>query len=249
MNSNKLKLNTDKTEVMPVGSAPHLRLVDGDSADIGGSVIPFHTAVEYLGVKIDQTLSMNKHVSNVSSVCYLATRRLASIRPYLTQSAAATLASALIMSRLDYCNSILAGLDQGQIDRLQLTQNHAARMVMRKRKRDHVTPLLRELHWLPVKSRSNFKIATLAYRHFDESLPKYLSSTLVSRKCPVDVRSSTVKRLHPPKKPNLKRVGGRAFSQIAPQVWNSLPASLRALPTLSEFKCRLKTHLFQEHFR
>ena len=152
------------------------------------------------------------------------------------------------MSRLDYCNALLASASQTQIDRLQRAQNHAARVVLRKKMRDHVTPLLRELHWLPVKYRCQFKVATLAFRHFEGSLPRYLSNVLVERKTPRLVRSSTVKRLVPPKNPKRKTVGGRSFSHVAPTVWNSLPADLKAIPSLQEFKAKLKTYYFQQHF-
>ena len=77
----------------------------------------------------------------------------------------------MIISRLDYCNSVFARLLADQVARLQRIQNNAARLVMKKRKRDHVTPLLKELHWLPVKFCYQYKIATLVYRHFEESLP------------------------------------------------------------------------------
>lgn len=248
MASNKLKLNPDKTEAIPIGCLKHLGLVGSDNAVMGGSAVPYQETVRYLGVTIDRSLSMEQHISNVSRSCYYDIRRISSIRPYLTQQAAASLMSALVLSRLDYCNSLFAGLDQHQIDRLQRIQNHAARVVTKKKMRDHATPLLRELHWLPVKSRCRFKIATLAYRHFEGTLPQYLSDYLVTRKCARPVRSSTIKRLEPPKKPKLKTIGGRTFHQIAPTVWNSLPADLKCLPSLSAFRSGLKTFLFTEYF-
>ena len=241
-------MNPDKTEVLPVGNFVHVSSVGGDSTDMGGSVVPLQRTVRYLGVTIDQTLSLEQHISNVSRMCYYEIRRISSIRPFLNQQAAASLMSALVLSRLDFCNSLLAGLTQLQTDKLQRVQNHAARVVTRKRMRDHVTPLLRDLHWLPVRSRCHYKIATLAYRHFEKTLPKYLCDTLVTRNCPREVRSKSMKRLEPPKKPKLKSVGGRSFSLITPMVWNSLPADLKALPSLPIFKARLKTHLFTEYF-
>jgi hypothetical protein len=247
MNSNKLMLNADKTEVIPVGAPSRLRLVNSDSVNIAGSNIPFKTSVRYLGVKIDQTLSMHEQISSVCRASFLELRRIASIRPYLTECASARLVTALVTSRLDYCNSLYSGLPMEQVCRLQRVQNSAARLVLKKRKRDHVTPLLKELHWLPVKFRCQYKMATLAYRHFDGSLPAYLSASLCTYQPSRSLRSSNEKLLKVPKR-NLKTVGERSFSFIAPLVWNSLPASLRNLPTLSQFKAQLKTHFFRLAF-
>ena len=178
MYSNKLKLNAEKTDVLPVASTSCLSSVGRDSVDIGGKRIPFRSSVRNLGIYLDQTLSMQQHISSVCRAAYLELRRIASIRPYLTQSATAQLVSSAITSRLDNCNSVLAGLPLKQISRLQRVQNNAAKLVLRKSKYDHVTPLLQKLHWLPIKFRRQYKIATFVYRFFDGSLPGYLSQTL-----------------------------------------------------------------------
>ena len=175
MYSNKLKLNAEKTDVLPVASASRLSSVSRDSVDIGGKRIPFRSSVRNLGVHLDQTLSVLQHISSVCRAAYLELRRIASVRPYLTQSATAQLVSSAITSRLDYCNSVLAGLPLKQISCLQRVQNNAAKLVLRKSKYDHVT---QELHWLPMKFRPQYKIATYVHRFFDGSLPGYLSQTL-----------------------------------------------------------------------
>ena len=200
MNSNKLMLNTDKTELMPVGSSARLELVGGDSAMIGGSRVDFKSSVKYLGVKIDSTLSMNDQISSICRACFLELRKIASIRPYLTESACVRLVTALVTSRLDYCNSALAGLPAEQISRLQRVQNASARLVLQKRKTDHVTPLLKELHWLPVSFRVQYKLAVLAYRHFDGTLPTYLSASLCTYHPSRTLRSSDEKLLKKNKK-------------------------------------------------
>ena len=176
--------------------------------------------------------------------CFFELRRIASIRPFLSKEAVLKLVIATVLSRLDYCNSVLIGLPEDQISRLQRVQNSAARLVLGKKKRDHVTPLLRELHWLPVKARCQYKIAVLAYRHFDGTLAPYLSNVLSIHQAPRTLRSSNEKRLVPPKY-NLKSAGGRSFRFVAPSVWNALPTSLRDMPSLDQFKSGLKTHLFQ----
>ena len=165
---------------MPVGAHARLRLINNQCANIGGSEIFFQTCVKYLGVKIDQSLTMKNQISSVCRAAFLELRRIASIsitvfRQFLSRSATAKLMNAFITSRLDYCNSVLAGLPSEQIFRLQRVQNSLAQLVMKKRKHDHMTPVLKKLHWLPVNFRIQFKIATLAFRHFDGSLPAYLS--------------------------------------------------------------------------
>ena len=156
----------------------------------------------------------------------------------------------MIISRLDYCNSVFTGLPADQIAQLQRVQNNAARLAVKKRKkkRDHVTPLLKELHWLPVKFRCQYKIATLACRHSEGSLPPYLSSSLCTYEPSRSLRSSNEKLLKIPKR-KLKSFGQRSFSFMAPSLWNTLPATLRNVPTLSQFKSHLKAFLFAQAFQ
>ena len=135
MNSNKLKLNTDKTEITPVVSASCLESVFSESANIGGNNVPFKTSVKYLGVHLDRTLSMQKHIISICCASFLELRSIASVRPYLSQSAAARFVAAVVISRLDYCNSVFIGLPADQIARLQQVQNNAARLVMKKKRK------------------------------------------------------------------------------------------------------------------
>ena len=144
---------------------------------------------------------MERHIGTVCRAAFLALRQIASIRPLLSESSTATLVRAFVISRLDFCNSALSGLPMDQIMRLQRVQNSAARLIKRKRKRDHITPVLMELHWLPVHARINYKIATLAFRHFDKSLPQYLSDRLTTYEPSRTLRSTLEKLL---KKPSYK---------------------------------------------
>ena len=148
-----------------------------------------------------------------------------------------------MVSRLDYCNSALIDLSDEDLCQFQRVQNSAARLVSGKRKRDHISPILKDLHWLPIKQRCRYKIAVLVYRHFDGSLPAYLSQSLTTYVPSRTLRSSAEKLLKLPKF-NLKSIGERSFSFQAPKVWNSLPSSLRDSPTLPQFKRDLKTFLF-----
>ena len=134
MNSNKLKLNTNKTQVMPVGSASRVALVESECANIGGNSVPFKMSVKCLGVHLDQTLSMRQHINSVCRASFLELQRAATVRLYLSQSATAGLVVAMIISRLDYCNSIFAGLPADQVAQLQRIQNKTAQLFMKKRK-------------------------------------------------------------------------------------------------------------------
>ena len=202
---------------------------------------------KYLGVKLDCNLSLHDQINSVCRTAFLYIRRIAAIRFYLSESATARLVCALVFSRLDYCNSILAGLPKDQICRLQRVQNCAARLVLRKGKREHITPLLEQLHWLPVQFRIHFKLAVLAYRFFDGSLPSYLSNNLTAYTPSRSLRSSAQKLLRIPLF-KTKTVGERSFSYCAPAIWNSLPLSLRSSQTLPQFKTGLKTYLFRQAF-
>ena len=247
MLSNKLKLNDEKTEAMLVGSRQAINLTDAESIQIGGKNILLNPHVKNLGVFLDNTLSMEQHISHLCRSAYLAMRQIASIRRYLTEKNTVQLVCSFVLSRLDYCNATLAGLPATHIARLQRIQNNAARLVLKKSKRQHVTPLLKQLHWLPIQTRIDYKLATLAFRHFDGSLPQYLSSRLDIYQPSRSLRSSNDRLLRVPRW-KLKSFGYRSFSYQGPVVWNSLPIDLKLSSSLSSFKSRLKTHLFKKSY-
>ena len=142
----------------------------------------------------------------------------------------------------------MAGIGAEQIAHLQKIQNSAAKVVLRKSKRDLTTPLLRELHWLPVKFRIDFKIACFAYHYFDGTLPQYLSSLLDVYKPNRMLRSSIDERVLSCPKVSLKKYGERSFAYQAPHVWNSLPHHIRHSESAASFKSQLKTHMFKLAF-
>ena len=205
------------------------------------------SCVKDLGVFLDPTLSMHNHISAVCSAANYEIRKIASVRNYLTLPAVSQLASTLVLSRIDYCNSLFVGLPDTELSRLQIVQNNAARMIFRRSKRHNVSPLLQQLHWLPVKYRVKYKIATLAFQKFQNTLPACLSDLLCveKKKTNVVTRISLEKRLKPLTEYRTKTHGERLFAYQAPQIWNSLPATLRESESMPVFKARLKTHLFK----
>ena len=130
-------------------------------------------------MSIGETLSMDVHIKHLCRILFCQLRRLGKIRHFLSTDAANKLAISFILTRLDYCNSLLAGLPDNKLNKLQRTQNHAARIVLRKPRHVSATPLLKTLHWLPVKARIQYKIACLCFQCLcHNTMPPYLSDLL-----------------------------------------------------------------------
>ena len=170
-------------------------------------------------------------------------RNIASIRPALTDKAAECLIHAFITSRLDCCNSLLAGLPGTTLGKLQSIQNAAARLLTGTRKYDHITPVLRELHWLPITSRIQYKVTLLVYKTLHGPAPQYLQDLIQYRSARPGLRSAGI-LLNVPMTRSVT-YGDRAFCSIGPTWWNSLPSELKTSPSVDSFKRNIKTHLFK----
>ena len=246
MVANKLKLNGDKTEllVLTARQRPQPPL---DSITIGADVIKASNSAKNIGVWLDSVLSMDVQINNICKTAFFHLRNIAKIRKLLTHRQCEILIHAFISSKLDYCNVLLTGLQQSQINRLQHVQNAAARLLTATSRCEHVTPVLRSLHWLPVSARIDFKILLLVFKVLNGLGPLYLSELLRPYIPTRNLRSSKKKLLIVPKC-NLKRYGCRAFSHRAPTLWNALPDDIRQVELLETFKSKLKTHLFRQFF-
>lgn len=194
---------------------------------------------------MDNNLTMSQHITNVCKAAYIELRRIASIRRYLTTEAAKTLVCAFVLSKLDYCNALCAGCPLILINKLQRVQNYAARLILKVRYSDHITPHLHELHWLPVSARIQYKVSTVTYNCIASSCPDYLSS-LLSLYVPSrqNLRSAADTRVLRVPLVKTKSYGQRTFAYQSSVVWNSLPYDLRHAESTASFKRRLKTHLF-----
>ena len=158
------------------------------SITIGNAQIPFKQSVKNLGFTLDCHLTMNAHVSNIARTCYFELRRLASIRRFLTSTATATLVSAFVLTRIDYCNSLLFGSTNDVTSHLQRIQNYAARVIFRLPMSSSITIHLKSLNWLPVKVRSTYKIACLCYHCHSSTSPSYVTDML--HKKPLHTRNT-----------------------------------------------------------
>ena len=163
---------------------------------------------------------MDKHVTNICRSAYAELRRTSSIRRLLTVNATKTLLSAFVLSKLDYCNSLLCGSPQFILDKLQRVQNSTARLVKKSRKCDHVQPLPRSLHWLPVHSRIDYKISTLCFNSVTNCSPFYIALLLSVYTPARHLRSSSDTRTFCIPSVKTKSFGQRAFSFTDPTQWN-----------------------------
>jgi hypothetical protein len=242
MDANHLKLNEGKTDALVVSSSARAKVNLPPLVINGVEVVPSST-VRNLGVILDSNLTMTAHISAVCRRAFFHLRRIARIKKFLSPAATAQLIHAFVASQLDYGNALLVGLPSAQLDRLQRVQNAAARLITGAKRRDSITPHLRSLHWLPIKQRIDFKIAVLVYKCLTGCAPKYLSEHIIPY-CPDrDLRSSSLfKVVLPPSR--TVTYGDRSFSVAGPSVWNALPLDVRSAQSFTQFKSRLKTHLF-----
>ena len=153
-----------------------------------------------------------------------------------------------VSSKLDYCNSLLYNIPKYVLNKLQFEQNTAARLITCSRKYDHITPILIDLHWLPIAERIKFKIFLLTFKALHEQSPIYVKD-LVTRYFPTrSLRSSSALRLNRLNY-NLESYGSRRFAVSVPELWNKLPIDIKSCDTIYTFKSKLKTYLFKIAFK
>ena len=246
MTRNKLRFNDDKTELLIITSKRSQDKIRCNQMQIGTSNIEPSTIARNLGIMFDRTMSMESHVKKVCQTSYYHIRNINNIRRILTDESAAILIHALVTSRLDNGNSLLFGITNTLMCKLQRVQNTAARVLSRTRKFEHITPVLRNLHWLPVKQRVAFKIMLITWKALNDSAPTYLQDLLTQYSPHRHLRSSDKHLLVTPRTRTL--YGDQAFSVSAPTLWNSLPQEIRSCQSLQTFKCLLKTFMFNSTY-
>ena len=180
---------------------------------------------------------MLPHVTAVCKSSFFHLRNIFKIRKFLSHDTCKTLIHAFVTARIDYCNSLLYGQPKCILKRLQSVLNSAAsyRLIHLTSRYEHVTPLLIQLHWLPIEQRITFKIAVITFKALHDLI----------KPTPGRLLRSSNQLLLSTSKFNLKTYGGRSFTIAAPSVWNALPFELRSCNSLSSFKSKLKTWLFK----
>lgn len=239
---NFLSFNANKTEVMIFGGTNGTRSIElGALAQYNKSVIT------NLGVKIDADLNFDSQIRAVVKTGFFQLRKLAKVKPFVEQRQFETVIHAFITSRLDYCNALFVGVSGSSLARLQMVQNAAARLLTGVRKYEHITPVLASLHWLPVRYRINFKILLFVFKSLNGLAPSYISELILLHTPTRSLRSADKLLLQVPKT-NRKLRGDRAFSVVAPKLWNDLPQPIKKATSVTHFKSLLKTYLFSLAF-
>jgi hypothetical protein len=227
LRASRLKMNSEKTQVIFLGTRQQLAKVDIDEVQLLSTKIPIMRTVVDLGFMIDSRLTMSDHVAAVRRSCFFQLRQL---RASITAT-----------------TCMLAGVGVGLLRQLQSVQNAAARLVTGLLKFDHITQSLRELHWLPVRKRIEYKVALLVFKCLHGLAPPYLAadcrlvSSIAGRRQlrSADTCCLVVPRTH-------TAIGSRSFAVYGPTVWNGLPAELRCSNlSVKTFAARLKTALME----
>ena len=248
LTSNKLKLNPDKTEFVVFCSKHHCNLTFPSLIVDGNTIHPAKNA-KILGVTLDKTMTMTDHVNNVCKTAYFQLRNIRRIRSFITKESCQSIVTCLILSRLDYCNSLYTALSQVLIRKLQKVQNCAVRVIYYAANSDHVTPLFLQLHWLPLSCRIRFKILCIMYKVFNSyNVPSYISDifTLQSATSGRPYRVQYLNSFYVPR--ILSKYGERSILYTGPKLWNDLPLSIKACSSFSIFKRTLKTYFFLIYF-
>jgi len=188
---------------------------------------------------------MSEHVSALCRSGFYHLRQLRPVTRSLTPAAAQTVVQAFISRRLDHCNSLLYGVSENLMRRVQSVKNAVARLLTGARRRDHISPVLRRLHWLPVRRRIDFKLAFLVHLSLAGQAPHYLAEDihLVAAGPGRQFRSSTDRSCSVPL--TYSTSGDRSFAAAGTRVWNSLPSNLcDEKLSFRSFRRLLKTHWF-----
>ena len=248
MISDNLMLNDDKTEFVILGTKQQLAKVNIDNIKVGSANVSPVPVIRNLGSWFDSQLTMSSHIGKLCSVAFYHLCNIRRISKYLSQETTGTLVHAFVTSRIDYCHRLLYGLPNNQLAKIQKVLNASARLVCNAPRFCHITPIMRDLHWLTIRARINFKVLLLTFKALHGLTPQSLQSlTSVKTSC-YDLRGSNTLLLAMPSVKSKATLGDLAFAVAAPSLWNSLPSELRSITCVNSFKAHLKTFLFRHAY-
>ena len=243
MRVNLLKLNDSKMEFIILGTQQQLNNVPDTTIKIGEDHINPSSSVRNLGFYQDSLMKGTSHVNKLTSNLFNVLHQISKIRSKLTKEATQIVIQALVLSKLDYCNSLLLGAPDYNIRKIQRIKNFADRIVFNRSKYDHTTPLFISLHWLPVCECIVFKIAVFMYKCTHDLGPKYLQDIVVITHGR-QLWSHTNNCL-PVSRSNTSMTHNASFRSMGPRIWNTLYLNIINAPSLLIFKKELKTFLYK----
>ena len=244
MSDHNLLLNDNKIEAIIITAPNRKHLQDVSCVNVCGCNIVPSPTIRNIGITIDCGLTMSSHVSRMCKAAYYHLYAISKIRHCFTTDACKNLVHALVISRLDYSNAVLYGITEALVNKLQMVQNSAARLIARRRKHQHITPVLIGLHWLPVRWRVQYKLLIVVFTALHGLAPGYIRDIITPYLPTRNLRSADL-HLLVVQRYNLEGYGKRAFSVSGPTFWNSWPENMRNIDNLTKFKTLLKTHLFK----
>ena len=235
MTNNLLKLNDDEIELIIITTSETISRQEDIVINIGDSPIaPSMEPPRNLGVLFDSTCCLNDHVNKICQNMKYQLYIIGKIRKYLDKPTTEKMMNLAVTSRLDHCNSLLYDINGYLVSQLQRSL---------RRKYGHIAPVLKNLHWLPVEYKINYKILLMAYKAEHGMAPTYLSILLSPYKPGRSLRSEGKYFLTIPRY-RLESFGKRYFAHAAPSFWNTIPVSTKCAQSIDTFKSSLKTYLF-----
>ena len=243
MSQHFLQLNPGKTELIVFGNQSILSKLQIQGVFINASIcIRLVSTAKNLGFRLDSQLNLSDQIQALKLSCYHKLRNISKMKYYLSTEQMQILVQSLVISSLDYCNGLYYGINSKQLKQLQCIQNRACKTILGLKRKDHVSNHLKELHWLRIQERIEFKIILLTYKALNGLSPSYISELL------------QYNNISGSRSPSLKTyiakssMGSRANTSVAPCLWNALPDEIKHVDNISVFKKLLKSYLFRKSY-
>ena len=244
---NSLLIKPDKTKLLVLGTPQLLMKIPDDlSITLLSKEITSSKSAKNLGVLMDCNLTYDEHVTQLTSKCIRSLCQINRVKYLFDRRTLITIINSLVFSKLLYCSSVWANTTKKNIELLQTVQNFAARIVSGTRKFDHVTPILKQLQWLPIIKQLTVRDATMVFKCLNGLAPPYLCQKFKTRSEVHNCNTRNRDRLHIP----LCRTaaGQRTFTFRGQKLWNSLPHEFQSITNLDVFKVTIKQNFFKGIF-
>ena len=243
MQTNFLKLNENKTKFIILGLSQQLKKVGNITIRIGEDIIPYVPAVKNLGMFLDAELKHTTHINKLTSSSFNTLHNIAHVQCHLDQETTKILVQALVLSKLDYCNSLFLGIPKNNIAKLQKIQNMSCRIIFQLPKHSNINNYLVQLHWLKIQEHITYKVATIMHKCIHNIAPIYLTEIVFSELPHTRNLTSTQRRLLYTTKSRTEFVHSGSFKSMGPRIWNTLYANVKNSYNIDVFKSRLR-HMY-----